>query len=114
MTAGFTTSRFVRRLARAARAALGTLAVLVGCCLLFPAVQPALARTAPESAATDDSTASLASGVEASPSTTETSAPPLPGAGPDAPADVRLVFGFTAGTVLVLSALAFLDRRPEP
>ncbi len=32
----------------------------------------------------------------------------------DGEPDVRLVFGITAGTVLVLSALAALDRRPEP
>lgn len=36
------------------------------------------------------------------------------GAGEESRTDVRMVFGLTAATVIVLSALAVLDRRPEP
>lgn len=42
------------------------------------------------------------------------SPPPGSGVGSASRTDGRLVFGFTAVTVLVLSALAALDRRPEP
>ncbi len=102
MTAGFNTRRFLRCL---------MLTVIFGCCVLVSLPEPGLAQNAPESGAAVDPVGSP--GVEPVPGVTAASSSTSQ-ASDDPPADVRLVFGFTAGTVLVLSALAFLDRRPEP
>lgn len=100
MTARSHTTRRVRGLA---------LAIILGCCLLMSWTPPGLAQDTPASSA-----AAVGSpGPEPLPGAATTPSP-ASRASDDAPPDVRLVFGFTAGTVLVLSALAFLDRRPEP
>lgn len=85
-------------------------------CAQFPTAAPIIPEPPIQSPVTDIP-------LTGSPSANPTSAASLESGGRSLPAaetgdedqpDVRLVFGFTAGTVLVLSALAFLDRRPEP
>lgn len=81
-------------------------------CSQFPAESPTSLETPIQQPVTD---IPLAGNSVVNPASPETGARSLPAAGTgdeDQP-DVRLVFGFTAGTVLVLSALAVLDRRPE-
>ena len=85
-------------------------------CAQFPAEAPVSPEPPIQSPVTDIPLTGSPSASPASTSSPESGAQSLPAAetGDEDQPDVRLVFGFTAGTVLVLSALAFLDRRPEP
>ncbi|MBA3379243.1 MAG: hypothetical protein H0T93_10205 [Chloroflexia bacterium] len=81
---------------------------------------PSLASATPKLANPWPVTESPSSkGILASPASTSSPVSgvgslPVAGAEEESRDDVRMVFGLTAATIIVLSALAVLDRRPEP